>query len=185
MASKIISRILNKPTSNNFPSSFNETDGSDDSFTSYYFDESEPDAPSDSKHDLTENDYPENKNDESFSGRNRVVYEFYKQEKKFIGTISSIDYSEHTFSATLIASDDLITRNVVFSIDDISKELKSSIEIGRRIIYIYGKLYRNGTATNVSNIYFRNDSKWTQRAIELKEKEAKELYDLLNDDDDK
>ena len=29
---------------------------------------------------------------------------------------------------------------------------------------------------------FRNNSRWTQREIDLKKKEAKELYDLLNDD---
>lgn len=185
MASKTISRILNRSAKNIYSSSFSENDSGDDSFTSFYFDESEPNANSDNKHDLTENDYSEQKKEESFSGRGRIVFEHFEKEKKFLGTISSIDHSEHTFSAILISSDDLITRDVVFSIDDLPKELKNFVEIGRRIIYIYGKQYRNGTVTNVSNIYFRNNSRWTQREIELKENEAKELYDLLNDDDDK
>ena len=181
MASKTISRILNRSAKNIYSSSFSENDSGDDSFTSFYFDESEPNANSDNKHDLTENDYSEQKKEESFSGRGRIVFEHFEKEKKFLGTISSIDHSEHTFSAILISSDDLITRDVVFSIDDLPKELKNFVEIGRRIIYIYGKQYRNGTVTNVSNIYFRNNSRWTQREIELKEKIANEIYDLLND----
>jgi len=184
MASKTILRILNKSAKNINSSSFNESGSGDDSFTSYCFDAPELNAYSDDNDDLTENEYSEQEKEESFSRRERIVFEHFEKEKKFLGTISSIDYSKHTFSATLISSDDHITRNVMFSIDDIPKELKSLVEVGRRIIYIYGKQYRNGTVTNVSNIYFRTNSRWTPREIELKENEAKALYDLLNDDGD-
>ena len=59
------------------------------------------------------------------------------------------------------------------------KDLKEKITF-EKIIYIYGKQYRNGTVTNVSNLYFRKEMNWTKREIEVKRSEANELFSILN-----
>ncbi len=179
MASEALSMLLNRHQNNLYYSSFDENNNDDNSFASYYFDKSKSNEPLNYNNDLTEN-YIEQKKEESFSVRDQVINEHFEKEKKFLGTITSVNYSEHTFSARLKSSDDCITRDVLFSINNLPKELRVHVEVGRRIIYIYGKQYRNGTVTNVSNIYFRKESKWTQREVELREKKAKELYNLLN-----
>ena len=163
--------------------SFIENDDFDDSFTTFYFDE--PDFNSSLEDiydsDKTDNYNPEQMKEESFLRRERPVFEYFEKEKKFLGIITNIDYSNRTFSANLVCSDDLISREAIFSIDDIPSENIPYIEVGRRIIYIYGKQYRDGTITNVSNLYFRQKMNWTKREIELKKNEANELLSILSD----
>lgn len=182
MARKSISRILNRTIDNLDDSSFNETNVDEGSFTTFCFEEADRVSESELNHETNKTDYyySEQRQEESFSKRERPVYEHFEKEKKFLGTITDINVPERTFSADLICTDDDIKRNVLFSIDDLSSEDCLHVEVGRRIIYIYGKQYRNGTATNVSNIYFRNDSNWTEREIELKRKEANELFNFLS-----
>ncbi|SEL97059.1 hypothetical protein SAMN04487770_12230 [Butyrivibrio sp. ob235] len=181
MASKTISRLLNRSNKNIYISSFNEDNKVADSFASYCFDEIKSNISLDHDYDSTEKKYEEQSEEESFFVSEKVIFEHFEKEKKLLGTIASVNYAEHTFSAILVSTDDGISRDVVFSLDDLSEEQKAFVEVGRRIIYIYGKQYRNGTVTNVSCIHFRNNSRWTQREIELKEKRAMELYNLLND----
>ena len=182
MASKAIYRALNRTIDSFDASSFNVSERFDDSSTSFMFDEKEAEAevPDEFTQEKTESTVYEDKNEELFPKRGRRIIEHFEKEKKFLGTITYIDYSENTFSATLLCTEDDITRNAVFSIDDLSPEYVPLIEIGRKIIYIFGKQYRNGTCSNVSNIYLRRDSKWTKREIELKQNEARELLDVLN-----
>lgn len=181
MASKVISRILNRSIENVKASSFSEDNMIDDSYASFYFDDADRDneAAVDFESEKTDCYYTKQKQEESFSLRERPVFEHFEKEKKFLGIITDVDYSNRTFSAALISSDDYINRNVLFSIDDLPSDKLSLVEIGRRIIYIYGKQYRNGTVSNVSNLYFRKDSNWSAREIELKRNEAAELYSLL------
>lgn len=53
-------------------------------------------------------------------------------------------------------------------------------DIKRRCSHCYevGRIFQD-------TLKIRNNSRWTQREIDLKKKEAKELYDLLNYDVDK
>lgn len=182
MASKAISRILNRSIENLGRSSFNEDTKTDDSFTTFYFEEADKDrsAIDNSEPIKTECNYSKQKREESFSRRERHIFEDFEKERKFLGIITDVNYSNHTFTANLTCTEDLINRSVVFSIDDLSFEECHLVEVGRRIIYIYGKQYRNGTVTNVSNLYFRNDYNWTEREIERKRNEARALYNLLS-----
>ena len=184
MASKTISRILNRSMGNFYSNSFYENSMEENSSTAFYFDQ--PDQNSEHIYatkameaDLTENEYPKKREKETFSEPRRVS-EHFEEEKKFLGTIVEINEVEGTFSASLSCPDDNITRRVLFAIDNLAEELKPLVEIGRRLIYIYGKQIRNGTVTNVSSIYFRQNAKWTKREIEAIEREALELYNLLN-----
>lgn len=182
MASKIISRIFNRSIENVESSSFSEDNKDDESFATFYFEKVDRNSEEKINHasDKTECYYSKQMQEESYSGRERSVFEDFEKEKKFLGVITDIDYPNRTFSANLFCTDDLVNRIVLFSFDDLSSKDRSLVEIGRRIIYIYGKQYRNGTVTNVSNLYFRNFSNWTEREIELKRIEANELYNLLN-----
>ena len=183
MASKMIFRILNRPSDCSNMSSFDEKSETESSFASFYFEKmgSTGEDEADIEIEKTEcSYYPDQKIDESSSCLVRPVFTEYEKEKKFLGTITDVDDTNRTFSAELIGSDDLITRNAIFSIDDLSPENVSLVEVGRRIIYIYGKQYRNGTVSNVSELYFRRNSSWTEREIEAKKSEAEELFAMLN-----
>lgn len=179
----MLSRILNLSNENKKMSSFGETERETDLFTSFFFNEEDDNGGEDDFYESEETEFSYTKQDreESFSLREKTVFEHFERDRKFLGIITKIDRSNRTFSANLTCSDDLINRNVVFSIDDLPQKDTCFLDVGRRIIYIYGKQYRNGTVTNVSNIYFRKDANWTQREIELRQREADELYKVLSD----
>lgn len=182
MPSKVLSRILNRSVEKINSNSFIKENDTDDSFTSFYFDGTELNSSIDDIHDSdkTDNFNLEQMKEASFPRRDLPIFEYFEKEKKFLGVITDIDYSKRTFSANLVCSDDLITRDALFSLDDLSSENVSCVEVGRKIIYIYGKQYRNGTVTNVSNLYFRKEMNWTKREIEVKRSEANELFSILN-----
>lgn len=180
MATKTLSRILNRSENKNL-SSFSEVSEGDDSFTTFHFEDEDNQKTEIDESVLTESDLFKEKHEESFSRRKDIVWEHFEKERKYLGEITGIDYNNHTFSASLVGSDDSVNRAVTFSIDDIPTEDAQYIDVGRRIIFIYGKQYRNGTVTNESKLYFRKDSNWTKREIELKRKEAEELYKMLKE----
>ena len=123
--------------------------------------------------------FSKEKQKESFSIRDMHDFEYFEKEKKFLGTITHVDRRKRTFETLLICTDDNVRREAEFSIEEVLPKFKPLIEVGRKIIYIYGKQYRNGTVTNVTNLYFRNESNWTDREINNNKRKALELYNLL------
>lgn len=182
MASKFMTRVLNRSIENINSYSFSQYNEEYDSFATFHFDNEEK-VKNDAEniHVLKNTDLVTEKIDNSFSKMSTDFFEHFEMEGKYLGRITDINTSKKIFSANVVGTDDLISRDIVFSIDDIPSEEAKNIEVGRRIIYVYGKQYRNGTATNISKLYFRDASNWTRGEIDRKRKEAEELYNILNE----
>lgn len=179
MASKALYRILNRNKDVSFSFDNNENEGTENSIPSLDFEEKRIGAEIESEPDTSVFD---DKQKESFSRHRKNVFDFFEKEKEFTGVITNVDSVARIFWANLISKDDSINREVKFSMEDLSPEECNLVVEGKRIIYIFGKQYCNGTISNTSKLYFRSDLTWTNREIEMRKEEAKKLFDLLNQD---
>lgn len=180
MQSKDVSRIFNKSRdktlSSTLPSSIEELE----SFASFNFvfdNTIRFTSSSDGKNTIEESRLCIEKQKQSFAKIIKDTSSLYERINKLFGEISYVD--GQSFYALLTDSNDGISREVEFCIDEIQESDFPKVEVGRRIIFLYGKEIVNGTYHNFSKIIFRDNPIWSNKSIERYRNKADSLFELL------
>ena len=184
MASKSLYRIFNQSKDDSSFSSISGSNGSVNSYAEYNLNE-------DLNIPIVENLPPnvtvlpnDDKALESFLKRpEHIGLTYFEREQKFLGLITDVNNQEKLFHVRLTKCDDNIEREITFSFEEVSKEEINKVSTGRRVIYIIGRQYINGTMYNVSKLYFRKEQYWTQRDIERKRVQALDFYKLMDEEE--
>lgn len=110
----------------------------------------------------------------------KIANSYFNYECKLIGFIKEVDRKNKTFIAIMRNSIDNIDREITFSFNEMIEKEQSQITEGKRIIFIYGKEFRNGTQNNVSTLYFRQELTWSANDINKRMQEADQWFRYLN-----
>lgn len=110
----------------------------------------------------------------------KIANSYFNYECKLIGFIKEVDKKNKTFIAIMRNSIDNIDREITFSFNEMIEKEQSQIIEGKRIIFIYGKEFRNGTQNNVSTLYFRQELTWSANDINKRMQEADQWFKYLN-----
>ena len=114
--------------------------------------------------------------------KNNSFDDSFDTEIKLSGYIKEIDFDNKNFIVILNNAEDGFEREFKISFSDIEKDDIEKINIGARIVYIYGKHYIRGTAYNSSKIIFRVNNTWNKYKLKKLDEETKILLSLFNPD---
>ena len=126
-----------------------------------------------------------NKNKKNFSFTDGTDYSFddsFDTEIKLSGYIKEIDFDNKNFIVLMNNTEDGFEREFKISFSDIEKNDIEKIDIGARIVYIYGKHYIRGTAYNASKIIFRVNNTWNKYKLKKLDEETKTLLSMIKTD---
>lgn len=109
---------------------------------------------------------------------------YFYQESKFVGEITSVDRKKNEFTIQVNSSFDKMVRELTFPFAEVEEKDYSRLTKGRRVIFVYGKNYVNGTQYNVSKLYLRDDIIWSKRELEKRRREMMHLFEGMDDEDE-
>ncbi len=120
----------------------------------------------------------------TLSRNKKKVFSYFDQESKMIGKITEVDKDNAVFVVQASNTSDGITREMQFSFSEVEKSEYPKITEGRRVIFVYGKQYVNGTQYNLSKLYFRDAPVWSKRELEKRRRNMMQLFEGIDDEDD-
>ncbi len=120
----------------------------------------------------------------TLSRNKKRVFSYFEQESKMVGKITVVDKDKAVFVVQACNTLDGITREMEFSFDEVEKSEYPKITKGRRVIFVYGKHYVNGTQYNLSKLYFRDAPVWSKRELEKRRRNMMKLFEGIDDEDD-
>ena len=108
------------------------------------------------------------------------IYAYFEAEHKLLGTIKDINRDNGIFVVDFIDDENGNPVEMEFFCDEVSPNDRENIEIGRKIILVWGKRHRHGTHVNESKLIFRKDMYWTEGKIEKKKSKANYMHEILS-----